>query len=229
LSDNSKPYFLTEDPRFPPCLVFFDEEAVKNEVESANRGVPVFDNVVFARVLAAGQKQADAKYEVWRRRADGTESFKPTSFRRFQKLFEEWREKRTSTDAGTPLEMWPALDRAMVETLRHLNIYSVQQLAALSDSYLQNIGMGARELRAKAQAFLAQGAGIADIQRMAAEIEELKRRLREAEIAAQETNSRTNGFDPPERRRRGRPRKVVIVDEPAKDEAFSDDSAEDRI
>ena len=54
---------------------------------------------------------------------------------------------------GFPLEQWPEVDEGMVRELNHLRIYTVEQLAAVTDQNLSNIGLGARELIAKAKAF----------------------------------------------------------------------------
>jgi transglutaminase-like putative cysteine protease len=57
---------------------------------------------------------------------------------------------------GCPLEQWPAVaqDEGLIRDLNHKHIYTVEQLAAVSDQNLANIGIGARELVAKANAFL---------------------------------------------------------------------------
>src|SRR5262249_22132469 len=55
---------------------------------------------------------------------------------------------------GTPIEQWPILNKSMVKWLKHHDIHTVEQCAAIADNAIQNLGMGARALRQKAQAFL---------------------------------------------------------------------------
>lgn len=54
---------------------------------------------------------------------------------------------------GFPLEQWTEIDEGMVRELNHKRIYTVDQLADVTDQNMANIGLGARELVAKAKAF----------------------------------------------------------------------------
>ena len=75
--------------------------------------------------------------------------------------------------SGTPLKQWPRADRGLVATLAALNIHSVEQLAEISDGNLQNIGIGARELREQAKAFLALAKDSAPVSDMVDQIQHL--------------------------------------------------------
>jgi hypothetical protein len=55
---------------------------------------------------------------------------------------------------GTPLEEWPILNRAAIAELKHLQIHTVEELAALSDIAVQHIGMGGQILRERARGWL---------------------------------------------------------------------------
>lgn len=55
---------------------------------------------------------------------------------------------------GFPLEQWPEVDTAVVRDLNSKRIFTVDQLASVTDQNLSNIGLGARELVAKAKAFV---------------------------------------------------------------------------
>ena len=59
-----------------------------------------------------------------------------------------------SKAGGFPLEQWSAVDEGMIRDLNHKRIYTVEQLASVADGNLANIGMGARDLVAKAKAFV---------------------------------------------------------------------------
>jgi hypothetical protein len=117
--------------------------------------------------------------------------------------------------SGFPLEQWPeiATDEGLLRDLNHKHIYTVEQLAAVSDQNLANIGLGARALVAKAQAFLAVQKDSGAVARYAAQYEQvseenalLKRQLAElsARLQAIEDGAAT-GEDKP---RRGRPPKA---------------------
>jgi hypothetical protein len=55
---------------------------------------------------------------------------------------------------GTPLEEWPILNKAAISELRHAQIRTVEELAALSDIAVQGIGMGGQVLRERARGWL---------------------------------------------------------------------------
>lgn len=70
---------------------------------------------------------------------------------RFAKRYSEWKAGRTAMDSGTPLEHFPFLFNkvGLTAELKALNIYTVEQLAAIPDISAQRI-MGGYDLRAKA-------------------------------------------------------------------------------
>lgn len=194
-----------EDPKIPPSLVFFEDKAIKNQRASTEAGMPIFDAVTFAKIVAPGQRNSEVVIEVYRKFPDGTERMRPEG-QHLHGLFRQWQEKSGPQNAGTPLDQWPVIDIAQAEMFRFQHVYTVQQLAELPDGVLQHIGRGAREMRAKAQAWLAQASENVDVGKMASEIEELKELVRvQGEQLKQYAQSQNNiGFD---RRQRGRPRK----------------------
>lgn len=76
--------------------------------------------------------------------------------------------------AGFPVEQWPALNVAEAATLKALNVYTVEQLAEVSDETVERLGMGGRDLRTKAQAFLAAAKDSAITSKQAVELARLK-------------------------------------------------------
>lgn len=87
---------------------------------------------------------------------------------------------------GTPLKEWASLSVSRIAELNALNIFSVEHIANLDDLGIQRLGMGARELVAKAKAYLDSAKGNSPIEalatenvRQAEEIELLKRTVSE--------------------------------------------------
>lgn len=79
--------------------------------------------------------------------------------------------------SGWKLETWPAVNSAQVKSLKYLNIHTVEQLADLSDTSCQSVGMGTIELRVKAKAAIKAAAGNADTERQAVENQRLSDEL----------------------------------------------------
>ena len=63
---------------------------------------------------------------------------------------------------------------AEAATLKAMNIYTVEQLSEVSDETVGRLGMGGRDLRTKAQSFLAVAKDTAMAGKQAVEIQRLK-------------------------------------------------------
>lgn len=139
--------------------VEFRMDSVPSQIQSEQAGHPVFVEKPFITISIPGSTNtvidtiADEAYQ-----------------KRFP---EQWaRFKAGNSDAvvnGWRLESWPAVNTAQVKTLKHMGVFTVEQLAGMSDTACQQIGMGTMELRVKANAALLAAAGGAEAERSAAE------------------------------------------------------------
>lgn len=138
-------------------LVKFDYRPKHNQTKSAEAGRPIFEEVAYITIMQPGNKDS-----IVERPANEMDK------QRFPKHWQKF-EARQSQDhvEGTLLEQWPALTRSQVEELKYLNIRTLEQLVAMSDSNAQGI-MGIQALRTKAKAYLEA----ADIQAAAEELAE---------------------------------------------------------
>jgi hypothetical protein len=82
--------------------------------------------------------------------------------------YEQWTAGR-SIENGTPLDAWAGADRATCSSCAVLNIYTVEQLAALDDERALRLGMGGRGLVAKAKTYLESRADAQAAERIHAE------------------------------------------------------------
>lgn len=147
-----EPFNMQEDPRNKMDVRLFKQfykRAVLNRVRSAEAGRPIFDEVDYIRIIVPGSKdildvEADAQY-----------------ITRFAKEWEKYQAKQQVAVTGTPLEAWPALGVGMVAELKALNIFTVEQLASVSDGVTGKLQAG-QQLKQRAQAFL--DAAVADSQ-----------------------------------------------------------------
>lgn len=129
---------------------------------------------------------------------------------RFPRQWEAYQKDQEYIPDGTPLSVIFASEPETVENLRHLKIYTVEQLAALQEVAIARIGMGGRNLVLKAQKYMEHATSYQAASRMSREMEDvrsendtLKQRLEalEKQLAAQADDG-----DAP-RRGPGRPRK----------------------
>ena len=75
---------------------------------------------------------------------------------------------------GRPLEEWPMLSKAQVKELKFLDFHTVEQVAEMTELAIQRIGMGARQLKTAAQAFLGSIDATLPLRNLTAENAQLK-------------------------------------------------------
>lgn len=211
-----------EDVQMYKCedgnIVSFLESAVRNQYASTNEGRPVFDTVLYAEITSPGQKNQIHRIEVERKLHDGTVKRRVWQNTergllymddRFSKQLDAWRKGRTDTAVqGMPLSAYPMVDVAQAASLRATGVHSVEQLAAVPDANLGNLGPQGRQLRDGAKAFLAAAAGQAPLERLTSENNDLKDRIaimerQMAQLVAEDPEAE------PEKKKPGRPRKVT--------------------
>ena len=129
--------------------------AEKNEYQSNQQGRPVFDSVEMVEMIIMG----DNKNRPVQRVADEHRDRWPQFYAKFKAGQEQ------SAD-GTPLEQWPMVTVGQVFELKAARITTVEQLAAVVDSALPNLGMGARTLRDNAIAWLDRSKGTAEVSKL---------------------------------------------------------------
>jgi hypothetical protein len=156
-----------KDPTAPksPAIPQFFAEPVKLEFRSRQEGRPIFEEREFVRIIIPGD-----------RRSMAVEPVGDEHRARWPKEYEAFKAGREAPVEGTPLKEWPvsAMTAARAEELAFFNIKTVEQLAALNDAQLANLGMGARELRERAKLWLSVArSDAAPLERLQAENERL--------------------------------------------------------
>ncbi len=154
--------------------VKFENVALQDNVASQEQGRPIFRDVAFINIQAPGNKDSIIRREV-----------RPGDAERFPVQWAAFNKDEEQVQNGTPLEAWPAITRAMVEELRHFKIYTVDQLAGMSLSNLQNFHGGVN-LQERAKLFLKAAEGTAPLEALKAKndeqaniIETMKRQIQE--------------------------------------------------
>lgn len=144
----------------------FFVEAVELPAQSAAEGRPVFRDVEYVRILIPG----DSKTEVIHKVSDKIRM-------EYRAEYEHWKRTQQQAVVGTPLEQWPGASASFIKTCKHFNVFSVESLAEMSDGLLGNLGMGAREMRERARAWLASAKDNAVAEKLAAENSQLQAQI----------------------------------------------------
>ncbi len=165
-------------------FVRFYSDAVEIKAESEKEGRPIFKDMAHIQKIIPGDQT-----NVIERVA------KEHDMRMFPKQWEDYQRQNKEGVTGTPLEQWPQITRSQVKEAKYLEVHTVEQMAELSETSCQRLGMGFIELRNKAKAYLqaAQGTAAAtaqeaENQRLRDEMEALK-----AQIAGMAENTPKRG------------------------------------
>jgi hypothetical protein len=142
----------------------FYTRAVQNNFKTGQEGRPIFDNIEYVEMIIPGDRMAQVDCAV-----------KQEHRERWPRQYEAFQKGQELAQEGTPLEEWSAVTRSQVEEMKHFHVRTVETLAALSDAQLAKaVPMGGFALREKAQRFLAQAAGSAPAEKLAAEVDTLR-------------------------------------------------------
>lgn len=85
---------------------------------------------------------------------------------RFERQYSAFKRQEQVVMHGTPLTELPFIGKAQALNMKAMGIMTAEQLSELPDQALEAIGLGARELREKAKAFLSKATDGEEISRL---------------------------------------------------------------
>lgn len=166
--------------------VEFTMEAIHQTAKSEEEGRPIFKDVPHVRIHFPG----DRTKQIFRPVKFDDDHQGPADPRRFPQQWRAFEAQQEQVQTGTPIEQWGPLTKSQAMEFKAMHIHTVEQLAGIADSNLT--WLGARELRDKAVAWLAQAESgkesvrlTAELAKRDADIEELKRQVKELAALAQ--------------------------------------------
>lgn len=149
------------DPRDPDAslVAIFKYEAVLNAAKSKAEGRPIYDDVERCEIRVPGSK--DVKIFPAHERSDwqfdqftGGQTER-TYAQRFRRQYEQFKAHQVQTKTGTPLAHVGFLAEGKILELRALNIYTVEALAHIDGNELKALGYQGRDLKNKAEEYIA--------------------------------------------------------------------------
>lgn len=131
---------------FPMVAVGFGMHPMKDMKASEAAGHDVYTDVEHVKIAIPGDRFSlffQPATDVYRKR--------------FPKAYATYKQRDSKpTLHGMPIDMWAPISRSLALTLKAMNVPTVEALAEVHDGLIDKIGANGRDLRAKAQAFLAQ-------------------------------------------------------------------------
>lgn len=165
----------------PHLHVEFYTDSVHNPRLSAEQGKPVYEDKEFVRIRFVGDRQnvfvAPAE-DFGTARDQGGNRLRYRE--EFYKHYEVFKSSAKALEVGTPLESL-GLPGSKIAELKASNVFTVEGLAMLDGTLLQKLGMGARELKNRAEDFLNKANNAAFANKLEAENADLKARLERME------------------------------------------------
>jgi hypothetical protein len=176
MSDFARPVDIKEGGRVTygaddGLLVEFYIKPVLMDALSKDRGYPTFEDRIHTRIVAPGNNKTTWDYEtkgVMYLYTDGSADEPPVVSGyeidesapiehcdplRFPKAWARFEKKHEKIDSGWAIEEWGVVTRSFAETLKALNIPTVEALAGLTDAAASNF-MGGLKFRNLARAAL---------------------------------------------------------------------------
>jgi hypothetical protein len=170
----------SRDPTFPEFYI----EPVMDEMATQRQGHPIFRDEERVKIHIPGNNLSIPVERV----NDEHRMRWPDAYKRFK-------EGQEMAHEGTPLEMWPAISsKSQVLFLKHHDIHTIEQMAQVSDYNLTKLGMGGRQLRDLAQAFLDSAQRNAMTKSLMAENDKLAAELIEAKAQIKELHGLMTGL-----------------------------------
>lgn len=183
----------------------FSLRSVQHKAASEQAGRPIFKDVEWLDIIIAGDKNTQVSRKV-----------NDLDKKRFAQHYQAFKQGLVAPTTGTPLKEWPILTPAQVDELKYLNFLTVESVAEMSDAAMQSIGMGGRELKNKAKAWLAsalKGATsqklVAENERLSGEVDMLKDQLKAMNTAIEELKK-----EEPKPKRKRRTKAEMAKEEP---------------
>lgn len=154
-------------------IVEFLADAVHDQAASKREGRPIFRDIEMVKIQFPADRQRNLvrpAHAEWKK----IKGQKVTYAERFPEQYARFKADAPQIVEGTPLAEAPFLTAAQRATLKHLQVYTVEQLASLSGTPLKNIGVGGLAMQQAAVAYLDNAKGTAEVTGLAAENERLK-------------------------------------------------------
>jgi hypothetical protein len=139
-------------------FIEFKPEKIENPAKTKEAGRPIFDDVELVSVQHVGDQKTWPWFRADERsiyiRDRGGEGRYVTYAENFYEHYKAFKEGLARAQSGTPVEELPFLSAAKRAELKALNIHTAEALAQLEGTPLTRLGMGGREMKNQAQAYL---------------------------------------------------------------------------
>lgn len=187
-----------------PHVRFENKDYGRNEEASRRAGRHVPNNATFIIIHPHGSRdESEHLADEWipRKRMDASRgAYSEEWIDKIERIYEAWKKGHELPREGTPILTWQMASPEQRSRLNALGLTTVEDVSAVPDSGLGEIGLDARNLRDMARNWIAEGQqkGI-----NAQELADAQQRLRDQQVTIDSLNQRLAALEAePKRRRR---------------------------
>ena len=148
------------DRKERPAYVRFERVPIEDKKASLQAGHYVAQDIDYALVTPPYSKDIfRAKVRSWLEQIekDMNDGRVPKEWvDNYRKAYDMWKNGQEMPLKGSPIRGWGVISPAQQETLIRMNLLTIEDLSQINDEGLSRIGMGARDLKNKAIAWLSQ-------------------------------------------------------------------------
>ena len=178
----------------------FKTIAVPNEARSREAGRPIFDDMEVVEIRFGGDRNKISVFPAHAETGltDGSDGYttKITYAQRFPEQYRAFKQQAAQVSSGTPVEELPFLTQAKRSELKALNIHTAETLAELDGTALKTLGIGGRDLKNQAVAYLQSASGSAETDKLRRENEALRAQLQAFNKVPTEAETEVQGEEP---------------------------------
>lgn len=202
-----------------PPYVRFELVPVEDRNASIAAGRYVARDVEMALIVPAGSKdEVHREAGPWLdeiREKSRRNQYNPQWVEHFNSVYRAWKEGNELPVNGTPIKTWPLLSPAQVKNLLAAKCFTVEDLAVANEPLIAMLGMGGRDLKGKAQAYLEQanngGKVASELAALKVRLEDMAAQIEKKDEQIASLMNDLNLRTAPGRSRNGRERPVADV------------------
>ena len=161
--------------------VLFYTRTVEDAERTKDEGRKCFKEREYVKIMVPGDR-----LNILDRPVQRTGNMATDDTLRFAKQYARFKNQQEQVaHDGTPLSMWPGISGALVEELKYLNIFTVEQLATLSDTHVAKIPRG-HDFKRKAAEFVQATKDAAAVNKLQAALAERDDKIEALEAAVKD-------------------------------------------
>jgi hypothetical protein len=170
------------DSQKAALVAIFKTHSILNAAKTKEAGRPIYEDMEICEIRTAGDRQSIKVFPAHEvshhdETADGGSGEPVTYAMRFPEQYKRFKDGTTQSQTGTPLEELPFLTQGKRYELKALNVHTAEALASLDGNPLKQLGLGGRELKNQAQAYLDTADKTANVTKLASENESLRQQI----------------------------------------------------